>query len=109
MPPQPWRNSRCLRPNSARWSRLSRVSRKRSSNSLAYSRRSVYHLIDLVREILSQLGTGVGRVRSRGGALFFLEARIVAGDTLRVLKLVKLYAVSFVSRVCAQFCLCKFV
>src|SRR6266478_5038991 len=41
--------------------------------------------------------------------LFFLEARIVGGDTLRALKLVKLYPVSLVSRVCDQFCLCKFV
>jgi hypothetical protein len=39
-------------------------------------------------------------------SLFLLEARIVGGDTLRVLKLVKLYPVSFVSRVCEQFCLC---
>jgi Bacterial-like globin len=30
MPPQPWRSSRCPRPNSATWSRLFRVSRKRS-------------------------------------------------------------------------------
>ena len=45
----------------------------------------------------------------RRGALFFLEARVVAGDTLRALKLVKSYSVPFVGRVCDQFCLCKFV
>jgi MOSC domain len=33
MPPQPWRSSRCPRPNSATWSRLFRVSRKRSLNN----------------------------------------------------------------------------
>ena len=43
------------------------------------------------------------------GALFCFKPRIVGGHTLRVLKLVKLYPVSFVSRVCDQFCLCNFV
>src|SRR5260370_17602847 len=33
MPPQPWRSSRCPRLNSATWSRLFRISRKRSLNS----------------------------------------------------------------------------
>jgi hypothetical protein len=33
MPPQPWRSSRCPRPNSATWSRSFRVSRKRLLNS----------------------------------------------------------------------------
>jgi hypothetical protein len=46
------------------------------------------------------------RVRS---SLFFLEARVVGGDALRALKLVKPYPVSLVSRVCDQFSLCKFV
>ena len=44
-----------------------------------------------------------------GHLLFFVEARIVGGETLRALKLIKLYPVSLVSRVCDQFCLCKFV
>jgi hypothetical protein len=41
--------------------------------------------------------------------LLFLQKRIVAGDALRALKLVKSYSVPLVSRVCDQFCLCKFV
>src|SRR5207249_1255680 len=41
MPPRPSRSSRCPRPKRATWSRLSRVSRKRSSSSVA-SRRARY-------------------------------------------------------------------
>src|SRR5262249_31879147 len=32
MPPRPWRSSRCPRPNSVRWSRLFRASKKNASN-----------------------------------------------------------------------------
>ena len=35
MPLRPWRSARCPRPNSATWSRLSRASRERLSNSVA--------------------------------------------------------------------------
>src|SRR5437016_5488884 len=38
MPPRPSRSSRCPRPKRATWSRLSRVSRKRSSSSVASRR-----------------------------------------------------------------------
>ncbi len=54
-------------------------------------------------------GSDADRVKPTQALLFFLEARIVAGDTLGVLKLVKLYPVPFISRVCDQFCACKFV
>ena len=42
-------------------------------------------------------------------SLLSLEPRVVAGDALRALKLLKSYSVPLVSRVCDQFCLCKFV
>jgi hypothetical protein len=50
-----------------------------------------------------------GVVHAPGLALFFLEARVIGRDALRALKLVKSNSVPLVSRVCDQFCLCKFV
>jgi hypothetical protein len=44
-----------------------------------------------------------------GHELFSLAARIVAGDALRILKLVKPYPVTFVTGGCKQVCLCSFV